>query len=613
MWDDSWSRYLKIKAVWLSVAYVLFVSFFTCPTTPGHPVCRIESFASSTIVAPITSRLLNTETGARINSAYNAHLAPFYEKHGAPVVGGVRSFVSETALPVVDRATSPVTSAVHRAVGPYASRATTLYDAHVHPTVSLISRTAHHTVLPVFVLARDHLVLVVDNYMVPFAKSLVNEHIVPLFVNHIEPRWRTQVRPALSRHMRVALDYTCNNVGPSIANGAVAVYRRTGDLAATYVVPYAKRATVQVYSAGRAYVVPPVRRAYAGTLKPHVDRLVPWEHVDRVSSVISAFCSVSVAFVEECYFMCYTIVTGSEHPAVIERMRASQKLIADTAVNDAKVSATAAATATERAGQVREFARKVSGSARQWVQVARGWVGSAVEVAKEGVATYAARMSATVEQQVSMATEAVHVLTDAVGDHAPESVLEKVTEPVVEKATQAASVADKATKVVTEKATQAASVVEKVAEPVVQKATQAASVAEKVTEAVVDKATQAQSAAENITEDVVDKAIQAASLVKKATETVVEKVTQAKSAAENIAEVVVEKASEAKSIAKDVTEPVFEKATQAASVVEHVTEAVVGKATEAKTIAEDVTEAVADKANSATQVFEEVTEAVADK
>ncbi|KAJ2785819.1 hypothetical protein GGI15_001798 [Coemansia interrupta] len=607
---DSWSRYLKIKAVWLALAYVLSVSFFTCPTTPTHPVCRIESFASSTIVAPITTRLLNTETGARINSAYNAHLAPFYEKHGAPVVGGVRSFVSDTAMPVVDRAISPVTNAVHRALGPYASRATTLYDVHVRPSVSLVSNAAGHTILPMFILVRDHTVFVLDNYVVPFAKSLVNEHIVPLFVNHVEPRWRTQVRPAVSRYLRVALDYMCTSVGPSIVDGAAVAYHRMEDLGATYVLPYVKRATVRVYSAGRAYVVPPVRRAYAGTLKPYVDRVVPWEQVDRVGAVVYAFWDVATGFAEECYFMCYTIVTGDEHPAVIERMRMSQKLIADKAINDAKASATTAAAAavTERAGQVKEFARRVSGSARQWVQVARGWVGSAVDVAKEGVATYAARMSATVEEQVSMATEAVHVLNEAVvPEDARESVAEKVTEaePAVEMATEA----------VAEKASEAVSVAENVTEAVVEKATQAPLIIKKATEAVVEKATEAASAdkveqIENPIQDAKDDVASAANSVASAIkEEVVDITNDASEAATEAAEHITYVAADsiASSISKVVADTV---APAAANVAESVADAVKDlTSAAADVVPKDLSEATSAAASVVESIAEKVEEA----
>ncbi|KAJ1813931.1 hypothetical protein LPJ75_002978, partial [Coemansia sp. RSA 2598] len=425
----------------VALLYALFVTLFTCPFPNSNPVCKIESFAHSTLVAPISNYLLQTETGARVSTAFNAHLAPFYQKHGAPIVGGVNSFVANTAVPVVKKAASPVCDAFHRAADPHIEKAASLYNAHAKPAVdaveNVVGGTARNYVIPVVVVVKDKCVKLVDEYAVPFFKSAVNEHMVPFFSNHVQPRWRTQVKPALGHYSKVAVDYTRSSVLPSIADGGAQGYRASRDFASAHVVPHAKRATVKTYVFFKTRVSPPIYSVYASTLKPHVDRVVPWEKVDfvtdKASVVFLAVLDVGKSFCEEFYYMLYTICTGEEHPAVIERLRQqSQMLIEDK--DSAVTSSSELPLVTEHAGQIKNFARKVSGSARQWVQFARGWVGSAVEVAKDGMATYASRMSATAEEQLSMATEAANIATEAVIDKMAEvrSAASSATEAAAE-------------------------------------------------------------------------------------------------------------------------------------------------------------------------------------
>ncbi|KAJ1645165.1 hypothetical protein LPJ64_003233 [Coemansia asiatica] len=410
----------------VAILYLIFVSLFTCPYPNSNPVCKVKSLAHSALVTPISNYLLQTETGARVNTAFNAHLVPFYQKHGAPVVGGANSFVVNTAAPVVKKATSPVCDAFHRAADSHIEKVTSAYNTHAKPAVdaveNLVGGTARNYVIPVLVVVKDKCVKAVDEYAVPFFKSAVNEHIVPFFSNHVQPRWRTQVKPALGHYSKVAVDYTRSSVLPSIADGGAHGYRASRDFASAHVVPHAKKATVNVYVFVKSRVFPPIYSAYARSLKPYVDQVVPWDKIDfvaeKTSVIFFAVLDVGKGFCEEFYYMLYTICTGEEHPTVIERLMKPQMLIEDK--ESAIASSSELPLVTEHAGQIKNFARKVSGSARQWVQIARGWVGSAVDVAKDGMATYASRMSATAEEQLSMATEAANVATEA--------IIEKVSE-----------------------------------------------------------------------------------------------------------------------------------------------------------------------------------------
>ncbi|KAJ2591821.1 hypothetical protein H4R99_006618 [Coemansia sp. RSA 1722] len=446
--ETSWVKTTLRRVV---IIYVLFATLFTCPYPNGNPVCKLESFAHSTLVAPISNYLLQTETGARVNTAFNAHLVPFYRKHGAPIVGGVNSFAVNTAGAFVKKAASPVCDAFHRAADPHIEKVASVYTAHAKPAVdaveNVVGGTARNYVVPVLVVAKDQCVKVVDNYAVPFFKSAVNEHVVPFFTNHVQPRWKTQVKPALGHYSKVAVDYTRSSVLPNIADGGAHGYQVSRDFASTHIVPRAKKFTVSVYVFVKNRVFPPVYSVYASTLKPHVDRVVPWDKVDSVTQktgvVLAAVFDVCTSFFEELFYMGYTICTGKEHPAVVERLRQSQMLIEDS--YSAVTSSSELPLVTEHAGQIKNFARKMSGSARQWVQIARGWVGSAVEVAKDGMATYASRMSATVEEQFSMATEAANVATEAIVEKASEiqyvvsSATEAAAEFVAEDSTTAAS------------------------------------------------------------------------------------------------------------------------------------------------------------------------------
>ncbi|KAJ2588987.1 hypothetical protein H4R99_007617 [Coemansia sp. RSA 1722] len=446
--ETSWVKTTLRRVV---IIYVLFATLFTCPYPNGNPVCKLESFAHSTLVAPISNYLLQTETGARVNTAFNAHLVPFYRKHGAPIVGGVNSFAVNTAGSFVKKAASPVCDAFHRAADPHIEKVASVYTAHAKPAVdaveNVVGGTARNYVVPVLVVAKDQCVKVVDNYAVPFFKCAVNEHMVPFFTNHIQPRWKTQVKPALGHYSKVAVDYTRSSVLPNIADGGAHGYQVSRDFASTHVVPHAKKFTVSVYVFVKNRVFPPIYSVYASTLKLHVDRVVPWDKVDSVTQktgvVLAAVFDVCTSFFEELFYMGYTICTGKEHPAVVERLRQSQMLIEDS--HSAVTSSSELPLVTEHAGQIKNFARKMSGSARQWVQIARGWVGSAVEVAKDGMATYASRMSATVEEQFSMATEAANVATEAIVEKASEiqsvvsSATEAAAEFVAEDSTTAAS------------------------------------------------------------------------------------------------------------------------------------------------------------------------------
>ncbi|KAJ2827051.1 hypothetical protein GGI24_002746, partial [Coemansia furcata] len=356
----------------LVLAYILFVTLFTCPSA-DHFVCRTEAMVRSTLVTPVTNYLLTTETGSRAHTAYNAHLVPFYEKHAEPIVDAARGFVADTACPALSRAAAPVTQAVLRVVEPHREKVAEAYATYLAPTVDVaggaVSRVVHGWVCPA--------VTKVQTWVVPKVCGAVTGYVVPFYRDTVLPRWNDQVRPALCRYSKIVVQYTRSEVLPAIADGAGRAYVVSRDFAAAHIVPHAKRATVHSYVFLKGHVLPPVRRVYEQNLKVYVDRVVPWEQVDRVVGGVWVFVT---GFAEEFYFMCYTIATGKEHPSV-------------------KVVVVEKKTETvEDVGQVQGIARRVSGSARQWIQVARGWVGSAKT-------SYESRMRANVEVQRSQATK----------------------------------------------------------------------------------------------------------------------------------------------------------------------------------------------------------------
>ncbi|KAJ2813654.1 hypothetical protein H4S07_000524 [Coemansia furcata] len=327
----------------------------------------------STLVTPVTNYLLTTETGSRAHTAYNAHLVPFYEKHAEPIVDAARGFVADTACPALSRAAAPVTQAVLRVVEPHREKVAKAYATYLGPTVDVaggaVSRVVHGWVCPS--------VTKVQTWVVPKVCGAVTDYVVPFYRDTVLPRWNDQVRPAVCRYSKIVVQYTRSEVLPAIADGAGRAYVVSRDFAAAHIVPHAKRATVHFYVFLRGHVLPPVRRVYEQNLKVYVDRVVPWEQVDRVVGGVWVFVT---GFAEEFYFMCYTIATGKEHPSV-------------------KVVVVEKKTETvEDVGQVQGIARRVSGSARQWIQVARGWVGSAKT-------SYESRMRANVEVQRSQATK----------------------------------------------------------------------------------------------------------------------------------------------------------------------------------------------------------------
>ncbi|KAJ1936244.1 hypothetical protein EC988_008253, partial [Linderina pennispora] len=108
-------------------------------------------------------------------------------------------------------------------------------------------------------------------------------------------------------------------------------------------------------------------------MRQYVDRVVPWDQVevvyDKSMLVGSTLFDIACSFTEEFYYMCYTIFTGDEHPTVIQRHHEEQLAKADQSTTQTVFS-----TPAEHAQNI---ARKISGSARQWFQVARGWVAPA--------------------------------------------------------------------------------------------------------------------------------------------------------------------------------------------------------------------------------------------
>ncbi|KAJ2831349.1 hypothetical protein FBU31_002292 [Coemansia sp. 'formosensis'] len=365
----------------------------------------------STLVTPVTNYLLTTETGSRAHTAYNAHLVPFYEKHAEPIVDAARGFVADTACPALSRAAAPVTQAVLHVVEPHREKVAKAYATYLGPTVDVaggaVSRVVHGWVCP--------MVTKVQTWVVPKVCGAVTGYVVPFYRDTVLPRWNDQVRPAVCRYSKIVVQYTRSEVLPAIADGAGRAYVVSRDFAAAHIVPHAKRATVHFYVFLRGHVLPPVRRVYEQNLKVYVDRVVPWEQVDRVVGGVWVFVT---GFAEEFYFMCYTIATGKEHPSV-------------------KVVVVEKKTETvEDVGQVQGLARRVSGSARQWIQVARGWVGSAKT-------SYESRMRANVEVQRSQATKSAATTSTASTTAVATSTVSKsaTAKPVVAKPAITKSVA----------------------------------------------------------------------------------------------------------------------------------------------------------------------------
>ncbi|KAJ2558039.1 hypothetical protein EV175_000996 [Coemansia sp. RSA 1933] len=437
------------RMLWrVAMLYIVMVSLFTCPGSPEHPVCRAKALVQTSLVEPVHSLVLSTETGARVDAAYRAHLVPFYEKHGAPIVSGAQTLVCDAVAPAVKLAVRPVSDAVWRVAGPHVAKVSALYSVHAKPTVDAVGGAVcgaiSRVVIPVTSTVVARTAYGMRQYVVPFGRSAVNDYAVPFYANHVHPRWNHQIKPALCRYSRVAIEYTRSSVLPAIADGACYGYGASRDFAATYIVPHSKRVAVHVYAFFKRSVCPPVHSIYARTLQPHVDRIVPWDQVhaatEKLSTAAGAVLEVSKGFVEELYFMCYTIATGSEHPAVVARLRiASEEArrkdsgfvgsIKDRVFSDSDD------------GQFNHMARRVSGSARQWVQAARGWLGSAVGNAKDGVASYKSRFeqSATVEvvpsqspmDTVVVPEEEVPLVVESTPVHTSQSEV-VVVEPSVE-------------------------------------------------------------------------------------------------------------------------------------------------------------------------------------
>ncbi|KAJ2744070.1 hypothetical protein GGI20_003265 [Coemansia sp. BCRC 34301] len=397
------------------LVYILFVSLFTCPTSPDHFICRSEALVRSTIVTPVHNYLLTTEAGTRVNTAYNAHLVPFYEKHAVPIVDAAYAFAKETAAPALYSATEPVRSSVSRLVEPHREKVAAAYLKYLGPvvdkTTAAVSCAADQWVVPAATKVQSY-ARCATNYVVPMASSAVNDYIVPFYKDTVHPRWNHQIKPALCRYSKAVLHYTRAKVLPAIGDGASRAYIVSRDFAMAHIVPHAKRATVHTYMFLRTHVSPPIIRLYEQNLRAYVDRVVPWDHVSKVTNAVGRVACGSWAFAkgfaEEFYFMCYTIATGDEHPLVIARLKAEQDTKKATAVEEKE--------RVGEVGQLQGLARKFSGSARQWIQAARGWVGSAASTAMGGVVSYESRMRATVSQQWSQATSAAAVATSAIAD-----------------------------------------------------------------------------------------------------------------------------------------------------------------------------------------------------
>ncbi|KAJ2715695.1 hypothetical protein H4R19_001058 [Coemansia spiralis] len=410
-----------------------------CPTASDNPVCQAVSLAQSTIVEPVHALALSTETGARISTAYNAHLVPFYAKHAAPVVDGAHRVVTEAVAPAIKRATAPAYDAFHRAVDPHAEKAAAAYRAYAKPAIdtarACVDTAAARVVIPVATVVGHHVARVFGDYVGPFARTVAVDYVVPFYAGHIRPAWSNRVQPALAHYATVVAEYTRTNVLPAVADGSVQAFRESRRLAAKYLVPHAKRATVHVYVVAKARVFPVVHSAYARTLKPHVDRLVPWDKVaivtDKVATVGGALVDVSVGFAREFYFMCYTIVTGDEHPAVLRAAKSNPPQVDDTAI----IGSLKLPLAPGPGGDsMQDKIRRLSGGARQWIQVARSWAGSAASSLKDNLVypTPSADVATPTVETATKSAVATATVAMATVTETPKAELTPVPEPVPE-------------------------------------------------------------------------------------------------------------------------------------------------------------------------------------
>ncbi|PIA18010.1 hypothetical protein COEREDRAFT_85479 [Coemansia reversa NRRL 1564] len=469
------------------ILYVLFVLLFTCPGSPDHPICQIGSLAQSKIIVPGQKLALSTEPGARISTAYNAHLVPFYQKHGAPVVSGVCTFVCGTVNPTIKQVTKPACEAIHRTIDPHTEKMAAAYTIHAKPAVDAIRgavcSTANTAIIPVASVVSRHAAYAFNEYAVPCARSAAFDYVAPFYVNHIRPRWNDQIRPALYRYVKVGVKYTRTNVLPAIADGTTYGYEATREFASAHIIPYAKRGTLHVYVFFKQHVCPPVSRLYGQTLKPHVDRVVPWDKVelvtDKLSLVVSGVSEFVLGFGEELYYMCYTIFTGEEHPSVVQQLRDSavQSVRKDSGFMDSlKIPII-----TEDSGKIHSAARRFSGSARQWIQIARGWVGSAAGSAKDNLASYGSRATATAFDMWNQATSVASEATELVDE---QTTYIKPAASVIEGLATTASIATETAEEAWDKATEsmAASVTKEAAEDWSQATAAAATGAETAAE-----------------------------------------------------------------------------------------------------------------------------------
>ncbi|KAJ2800013.1 hypothetical protein H4R20_004219, partial [Coemansia guatemalensis] len=608
--------------------YVLFVLLFTCPGSPDHPICQIGSHAQSKIVAPIQKLALSTETGARISTAYNAHLEPFYQKHGAPVVNGVCSFVSETATPAIKQVTKPACDAVHRTIDPHTEKIAAAYTTHAKPTVDAIKgavcSAANTAIIPVASVTSKYTAYVFNQYAVPCVRSAAFDYVAPFYVNHIRPRWNDQIRPALCRYVKVGVRYTRTNVLPAIVDGTAYGYEVSREFASTHIAPYAKGGALRVYMLFKRHVCPPVSRLYGQTLKPHVDRVVPWDKVelvtDKLSLVFSGIKEFVVGLFEELYYMGYTIFTGDEHPSVVQRLRdaAAQSARKDSGF----MGSLKLPTTTEEGGQIHSVARRFSGSARQWIQIARGWVGSAAGSAKDNLASYGSRATATAFDMWNQAT--------SVASEATEFVDEKTTyvEPVasiIESLATTASAATEAAEEAWVKATEsvAASLTKEAAEDWSQTTAAAATGAETAAEYLRDAESAVSAVVESAEEATLPPVV---SQVTKSAASVAETVASYESAAteaiaKTLSDAAADAAEYAASVKDDVTEAAADVADTAASITSAAGDAVtktLGDAAgvvveRAVSLESSATEAAADQlgkvVESASDILETVTDA----
>ncbi|KAJ1751568.1 hypothetical protein LPJ79_001942 [Coemansia sp. RSA 1821] len=570
------------------ILYLLSILFFTCPYAPNHPVCQISSAAQSKIVTPLHDLALSTETGARIDTAYRAHLVPFYEKHGAPVVNGAHAFVLESAAPALKQATKPVCDSFHRAIDPYAERVSSLYKAHAKPTVDAVKAgictATTRAVVPVATVVGQHSLHVLREYVGPAVRVCVYDYMVPFYANHISPRWNNQIKPAACHYFKVAVQHTRSSVLPAVFDGAAHGARMSREFASKHIVPHARRATMHTYVFVKTKVCPPIYNAYAQTLKPHVDRIVPWDRIDPVLDNVCIYTSsvwnICKVFSEEVYFMCYTIVTGNEHPLVLKKQQKPEPLAErrDSGVMDAFKLPSQLDT------DVRGVARKISGSARQWVQLARGWMGSAAGSAKSNIVSYGSRAADSAKNmwntasslEATVVSEASEVVVSATA--AVTTALQMTPSEWVEATSEAQEAMDAITSEVAAKT----SAVAEMTEPIsfaFSKATERANVSatelEVSDEPVEQETVSDQESAMETTEEPVEQVVESA----------IKNAEQAKDTATEAAHSFVERATEkAKPIVEQITEkvvsvaePIQSSATEAAA---SVAESLSSKATE---------------------------------